>query len=291
MKGTIVTVSLINVNWVDKESEEMRWELIIDCDDSSEWLILIMVEISPQAERNRHTSKGTWQIKLIHQRISKVFVGCNWMKRSGGILKGSKSAELHYSWPVNDRRSRADCLSCHALWMAKAKSIELGVALHHRKRERERQPPPPSPPDALCLPQTGKAALSRDIEHSWQTGSVLLQMWRKDVPSEALGRLQRGPTRTRNVFAVRCDFSHGPLVWQQTHNYGCRHSHTAAVCRTRSRRAAQSFPVPQNPNVQCSSTIGPERPVGSTYRRQRSWLPLPRFKRKAQYDTTAIWTL
>lgn len=209
----IVLLTNINVDLIHRVGTESRDETKMDQALCLERQRIESVSFySPSRfhlkQENRYATKWARFRKQIHQRISEVLDARNWMKCGGGILKGSKSAGFHYSCPVNDRRSRADCLSCHALWMAKAKSIGLGVALHSRKGKREGErvgwrtsgwanflrPPPPEP-----MPST-----------NWQSSSKegyrpqLIPFFSfKDWPS-SLTNVKETPTEGhQGTFAVR----------------------------------------------------------------------------------------
>lgn len=105
--------------------------------------------------------------------------------------------------------------------------------------ERERQlPPPPFPlPVAPTASAFDKPAeqLWGDIDHSWfsfslKPGPVLFQTWKRRLRSSEVTRHFSGEgVADKNVSVVPWDLSHGPLGWQQTHNYGEPHSHTT-VC-------------------------------------------------------------
>ena len=103
---------------------------------------------------------------------------------SSGILKSSKRPGLHYWCAVNDRRSWADCVSCHALWIAEQRaSVCEPPSLYLKRKEKGRvgqeesgranSPPPAWLPNSLCLKLAEQ--LRGAIAHSWSSFSSSLQ--------------------------------------------------------------------------------------------------------------------
>lgn len=102
-----------------------------------------------------------------------------------GILKRSKRPGFHYWCAVNDRRGWADCVSFHALWMARQRASvcvrnpqsNTGESKCKRKRERGGEgdqrrewtgEPTPLPLPA-CLPARlhGLCLLQKMAEQHW----------------------------------------------------------------------------------------------------------------------------
>lgn len=170
---------------------------------------------------------------------------------------------MHYGWP----KQRA--------WGWESPSTRERERGREGDREAEREAPTsPPPPDGLCLSQPGRAALRRDIDHSWfpflpsKTRTVLYQMWKKRKQSpEKLGGHQ-GTFAERVEAHEKCardSMQHLPQgLW-----CGNKHSVITAVrvptllqcCRARSCGAAESLRGPPKPkclaeNPFYCSTVG-----------------------------------
>lgn len=112
----------------------------------------------------------------------------NWIS-SSGILKRSKRPGFHYWCAVNDRRGWADCVSFHALSMAKQRAsvCEPASLYHKRKQKRVGQgeneggqlPSPCS--NSLCSfknRQSNSEEPSSTVDATFQSSFEVCQTWK-----------------------------------------------------------------------------------------------------------------
>lgn len=103
----------------------------------------------------------------------------SWLN-SSGTFRRSERPGLHYWCAVNDKGGWADCVSFHALWMAKQRASvsEPPSLCHNREQDRDRRrEPTPLPLSALTASASRKQACYTATlrSHGWRPMPLLLK--------------------------------------------------------------------------------------------------------------------